>query len=96
MISQGLTIFAALSFIVFMVLPLGATAYDTYWGYFVCYDQNSRGSVGSCQLSTAICDSRYLHHYGQYNNRDEWQQGLLRCHNAPATKVDPVARMWLK
>ena len=96
MVSHALSIIAIIVLFSACLIPMKSLAYDTYWGYYVCYDQDTRGRVGSCQLSTAVCDSKYLHYYGQYNDRDEWGEGLLRCHNERKSVIDPVARTWLK
>ncbi|MDF1796823.1 MAG: hypothetical protein P1U63_09830 [Coxiellaceae bacterium] len=78
-----------------VLLPTKVFAYDTFWGYYVCYDQNTRGAVGSCVISNQICNAKYLHYYGQYNDRYEQKDGLLRCHYDRKSVVDPVARTWL-
>lgn len=96
MVSHALSILAVVALFAICIIPAKSMAYDTYWGYFVCYDQNTRGKLGSCQLSTSICDSKYLHYYGQYNNREEWRDGLLRCQYERKSVVDPVVRTWLK
>lgn len=94
MISHLSTFLAIAALMVTLLIPLKSIAYDTYRGYFVCYDQNTRGQVGSCQLSTTICSSQYLHYYGQYVDQKHWADGLLRCVYDPSSKVDPVAKHW--
>ncbi|MDF1761612.1 MAG: hypothetical protein P1U40_13855 [Coxiellaceae bacterium] len=90
-----MTVFGSLLLAGVLLLPAKVFAYDTLWGYYVCYDQNTRGSIGSCVISNQICNAKYLHYYGQYNDRYEQKDGLLRCHYDRKSVVDPVARTWL-